>query len=409
MAATHSSPFGSWKSPITSDLIVAESIGLGQIALDGGDIYWVEMRPSEGGRHVLCKGSPNSEVVDVTPAPFSVRSRVHEYGGGAFAVSNGVVYFTNFADQRLYRQEPGGEPQAITPEGERRYADCIVNSARGRFICVREDHTDSTGEAVNALVALDAGGEGQATVLVAGNDFYSSPRVNPDGTALAWLTWNHPNMPWEGTELWVAGIAEDGALMEATKVAGGPDESIAQPEWSPEGVLHFVSDRSGWWNLYRWRNEEAEPLFPAEAEFSRPQWAFGLATYGFLSEREILCAYNRRGKWGLGLLEVETGDFRALDIPYTEMGRGDLKVADGTAVFEAASPSQPMSLIGLDIQTGETHVLRRSVAVVVDAGYVSQPQPIEFPTEGERQPTPSTMPQRTRIMLPIRAKSLPCW
>lgn len=381
MAPAQSSSFGSWKSPITSDLIIAESIGLGQIVLDGDAIYWVEVRPSEGGRHVVRRWNPEGDIEDVTPEPFSVRTRVHEYGGGAFTVSRGVVFFTNFAEQRLYRQDPGQEPRPISPEGAYRYADFIIDSSRGRIICVREDHSDDSSDPVNAVVALPDDGHGQAWALVAGNDFYAAPRLSPDGSQMAWLTWNHPNMPWDGTELWVADMAEDGSLVAARMVAGGPGESIAQPDWSPEGVLHFVSDRTGWWNLHRLLGNEAEALFPAEAEFARPQWVFGAATYGFTSDGNLACAYNQRGKWGIGLLDPVSRDFRALDTPYTEMGRGDLKVSGGVVVFEAGSPTHPMSLVRLDLPNRELGVLCQSVAAAIDPGYISRPQPIEFPTE----------------------------
>ena len=396
MAAAQSSPFGSWKSPITSDLIISESIGLGQIALDGGDTYWVEMRPSEGGRHVICQRSPSGEVGDVIPPPFNARSRVHEYGGGAFTVSNGVVFFTNFVDQRLYRKDPGDDPFAITPDREHRHADCIVDDSRARLVCVREDHSSGNDEPINSLVAIDASGRGEPQVLVSGNDFYSFPRLSPDGSTLAWLTWNHPNMPWDGTELWVAEVSAEGSLTAATKVCGGLEESIAQPEWSPQGVLHFVSDRSGWWNLYRWQHGRVEPLFPAEAEFSRPQWVFGAATYGFQSENQIVCSYNERGEWGLGRLDSLTGERTPLETPYTEMGRGDLKVAPGRVLFVAASSTQPMSLISLDLESREAQVLRRSVAVEVEPGYISAPQAIEFPTEGGKTAHAFYYPPRNR-------------
>ncbi|HIC95807.1 TPA: S9 family peptidase, partial [Candidatus Bipolaricaulota bacterium] len=197
-------PYGSWKSPITSDLIVSETIGLGWIALDGEDIYWTEMRPAEGGRYVVVRWTPDGQRTDVTPPPFNARTRVHEYGGGAFVVADGTVYFSNFADQRLYRQDPGVPPRPITPEADRsaersrrslRYADGVFDRRRGRIICVREDHTDPTREAVNTIVSLDPEGNGGGQVLVSGKDFYSSPRLSPDGTRLAWLAWDHPNMP----------------------------------------------------------------------------------------------------------------------------------------------------------------------------------------------------------------------
>ena len=254
-------PYGSWKSPITAQAVVQQNTRLLQLALDGDDIYWLEQRPQEKGRYVIVRRTPDGAVVDVNPAPFNARSRVHEYGGASFIVDDGVVYFSNFEDQRLYRQEPGSSPEPLTPETAWRYADAVLDHRRRRLICVGEDHTQAPKEASNAIVSVSLD-TGQVSLLASGNDFYSSPRLSPDGDRLAWLTWSHPNMPWDGCELWVAGLDAAGAVAAPELVAGGRDESIFQPEWSPEGVLYFISDRSGWWNLYRWRAGQVEALRP---------------------------------------------------------------------------------------------------------------------------------------------------
>src|ERR1044072_1870285 len=263
-------PYGSWKSPITSDLIVAATVGLGQIALDGEDVYWVELRPSEGGRNCIVRHVHGGAVTDVTPAGFNARTRVHEYGGGDVGVRDGVIYFTNFADQRVYRQRTETAPQALTPEGKFRYRDPFIDQRSGLLFAVREDHSDESREAVNTIVTLDldgAGNEEGGRVLVSGADFYSTPRLSPDGSRLAWLSWNHPNMPWDRSELWGGGLVETGALTSKRLVAGGPEESIFQPEWSPSGVLYFVSDGSNWWNIYRLGEDDAaEPMHEMEAE-----------------------------------------------------------------------------------------------------------------------------------------------
>jgi dipeptidyl aminopeptidase/acylaminoacyl peptidase len=381
-------PYGSWKSPITSDLIVSETTGLGQIALDGEDVYWVEVRPTEGGRYVVVRRTSDGRTTDVTPPPFNARTRVHEYGGGAFAVANGTVYFSNFADQRLYRQDPGAEPRPITPEADLRYADGVFDHRRGRMICVREDHTTPGQEAVNAIVSLvlssskglDLEGGNGGQVLVSGNDFYSSPRLSPDGSRLAWLTWNHPNMPWDGTELWVGEWGGDGSLGRTKRVAGGEDESIFQPEWSPGGVLYFVSDRTGWWNLYRWRDGQVEALVEMEAEFGLPQWVFGRSTYAFESEGRIICAYTQQGTWHLASLDTATGKLELIETSYSEIEY--VRAVPGRVVFLAGSLTEPESVVQLDPATRRLEVLRRSSEIAIDAGYLSPPQEIEFPTEG---------------------------
>jgi len=372
-------PYGSWKSPITSDLIVAESVGLGQIVLDGEDVYWNETRPTEDGRSVIVRRFPDGRTADVTPSPYNARTRVHEYGGGEYVVADGTVYFSNWNDQRLYRHDPGGQPRPITPEGDLRYADGVVDRRRGRIVCVREDHTVAGREAVNTLVSLALDGSGDAQVLASGNDFYASPRLSPDGSWLAWLTWNHPNMPWDGTELWAGELEIDGALRQAACVAGGVSESIFQPEWSPDGTLYFVSDRTGWWNLYRWRDRRVEPVVEMEAECGVPQWIFGMSTYAFASADRILCAYTREGTWHLASLDTRTDQFSPIEVPYSTIAQ--VRAASGHVVFLGGSPTEPTSVVRLDLVAGQFDVLRRSSQVALDAGYLSLPRAIEFPTE----------------------------
>ena len=239
-------PYGSWKSPITSDLIVSSSVGLSQPTIAGQDIYWVEMRPSEGGRNVIVRLDASGAATDVNPPPFNARTCVHEYGGGDYVVSDGVIYFSNFADQRLYKQILGGEPRPITPEADLRYADASVDAKRRRLICVREDHTVAAREAVNTLVSigLDGVNDGEQ-VLVCGNDFYSSPRVSSDGTRLAWLTWDHPQMPWDGTELWTGDFQADGSLTKTQRVAGSQSFTRRSSFSAANTSLYRVSSQVG--------------------------------------------------------------------------------------------------------------------------------------------------------------------
>tara|TARA_B110000263_G_scaffold13977_1_gene11560 strand:- start:273 stop:2225 length:1953 start_codon:yes stop_codon:yes gene_type:complete len=379
-------PYGSWKSPITTDLILSGAIGLGQVVLDDEDIYWLEIRPSEGGRMVIVKQSPETdtepqpEPVDVTPEPFSVRTRVHEYGGGAYLVNDSVVYFSNFSDQRLYRQDPGEEPKPITPETDTRYADGCFDATRNRIICVREDHA-SVGEPVNSIVAVDAEGNAEQEVLFQGSDFCSNPRISPDGRTLCWLTWDHPNMPWDGTKLYSARFNDNGKLGEPHLVAGSTTESIFQPEWSPDNVLHFVSDRSGWWNLWRSEKGQLWPLTKLEGEFGKPQWVFGSGTYSFASDELIACSYTENDAWKIAMLHIPSKMLLAIETPYTEMGRGDFKVGDGKIVFIGGAPSLPMSVVQVDLASSKWWELRKAHDLEIDDGYLSTAQPVEFPTE----------------------------
>jgi len=401
------SPYGSWKSPISSDLIVSGTVGIGQIAIDGEDIYWIEGRPSEAGRSVIVRRTPDGKINDVTPQPFNVRTRVHEYGSGAFAVASGTVYFSNFADGRIYRQTLDSQPEPLTPIVNFRYADGIVDKERNRLICVREDHTGE-GEAVNTIVSVNLDNGEDIQILTQGNDFYASPRLNPEGSQLCWISWNHPNMPWDGTELWVAEINADGDLGEKQLVAGGLEESIFQPEWSPDGVLYFVSDKSNWWNLYRTplnppllrgekdinpplaRGEkdiepplvrgagEIEPLCEMAAEFGLPQWVFGMSTYA-VSASEIICTYTQQGKWHLARIDLETKQLTTIETPYTDIS--SVKARGEIAVFLGASPTESTSIVQLNLVTSQLEVLRRSSNLTIDTGYLSVPVPIAFPTE----------------------------
>ena len=370
-------PYGSWKSPLTSERIVAESIKLGQIALDGEQVFWVESRPGEGGRNTIVRRDADGTHSTLLPAPWNVRTRVHEYGGGAYWVFDGIVYFSNFSDQRLYRCPTGGSPEPLTADASMRYADGITDHERRRLICIREDH--SVKEPRNSIVgiSLDNGSE-QGHLLVSGNDFYASPRLSPDGQRLAWLTWNHPNMPWDGTELWVAEFRKDGSIQAPRCVAGGNDVSIVQPEWSPDGRLHFVSDESGWWNLYRLENETATALYPMDAEFGAPQWVFGQRLYGFESSRHVICAYTHHGFWHLGRLDVTQRVLERFELPYTTFD--DVHVHRSRIMCTASSPSDPRALIQIDADSQAVTVLRRSVEFCMDLRYLSRPAAMTYPT-----------------------------
>lgn len=384
MSPTPPTPYGSWKSPITADLIVSGTISISQPQADGYELYWLEMRPAEGGRTVLVRLGIDGVIRDVTPPTHNVRSRVHEYGGGAYLVEEGTAYFSNFVDQRIYRQDPGALPRPITADLPLRYADYVADRRRQRLICVREDHRPADREAINTLVSVGmAGDEQEGQVLASGNDFYAFPRLSPDGSQLSWLTWNHPNMPWDGTELWVADVRLDGKLGAAKRIAGGRDESVFQPTWSPDGVLYFASDRTGWWNLYRWLDGHTEPLCPLEAEFGLPQWQFGMSTFAFESSEYIVCAYSQRGSWQLARLHTRTGERHLFYLPYTQIS-SPLVMPDKRIVFIGASTTEMPALIRLDRIRREFQFICQSNHLTLDSGYFSAPHAINFPTtQGE--------------------------
>lgn len=382
MSTVQNAPYGTWKSPITADLILSDMVGLVDLRVDGDHLYWTEMRPKEGGRFVLMHRTPDGQESELNPAPFNARTRVHEYGGAAWSVADGVVYFANFADQRLYRQRAGADPVALTPDGPWRYADSVVDRQRGRLIAVREDHSNPDQEAVNSLVGLDLAGGSSGQILVQGYDFFSSPALSPDGSQLAWLCWNHPHMPWDGAELWVGKLDPAGNVVAREMVAGQQgDEALTQPRWAEDGTLYFISDPTGWWNIYRWRGGQVEAVTDRQAEFGLPQWVFGLSTYDFVDAGHLVCAYTEAGQRHLALLDVENRDLTPLDTgPF--YAAGQLRVAGRRLYFRGASPTQFDALVELELDSGALQVIRRASNLQIDPGYLSVPQPIEFPTTG---------------------------
>ncbi|MBN1188910.1 MAG: S9 family peptidase [Dehalococcoidales bacterium] len=377
MSQPSASAYGSWQSPITSAMIVSKSIGLGQIEIDREYIYWLESRPSEGGRSVVVRRSKDGEIEDITPQPFNVRTTVHEYGGGAYLVHNGTVYFSNFSDQRLYRHKPGFIPVPLTPAGSRRYADGVFDARRQDLVCVCEEHREN--EVENSLARIDINGSGTIKTLASGHDFYASPRLDPDGTRLVWLAWDHPNMPWDSSELWCGDIGPEGSIISSRKVAGGPQESICQPEYSPDGTLYYVSDINGWWNLYRWKDGKTEPVYEMEADFGVPHWVFGESRYTFTPAGKIICSYIRNGTAFLGRLDPETRRMEKIESRYTWSDY--LRASENEVIMVAGSPVKSSRVVKLDTGTCKEEVLKESSTVDPDPRYISSPQAIEFPTE----------------------------
>lgn len=375
-------PYGSWHSPIRVETLTSSSIRLEDIVLDGSDVYWSEQHPNEQGRYAIERWTPGGDISEVLPPPWSARTRVHEYGGAAFTVVDGTVIFSNDADRRIYRVAPDGRFEVLTPDADIRHADFTVDRPRNRLIAVREDHTTGAAEPVNTLGTIPLDGSLGGTVLVDGHDFFASPRVSPDGAHLAWTSWDHPNMPWDGCELWVGRFADDGSVVDRRLVAGGPTESIFQPIWSPGGVLYFTSDRTGFWNIYRDTGAEPAIVLAAEAEYGRPLWVFSIKTFGFLDDERIVASSFRNGRWGLSIIDVATGDEQPIDLPSTAIG--DVVAEHGVAVFVAGSPVEPSTLVRLDVANGRLTKLRASFDVDFDRGYISVPGEVEFPTTGNR-------------------------
>jgi dipeptidyl aminopeptidase/acylaminoacyl peptidase len=369
-------PYGSWESPIGAAEVTRASIRFpDSLETDGDDLYWTESRPQEGGRTVVVRRPPGQPPEDVTPPGFDARTRVHEYGGGAYAVHRGTVIFANFADQRLYRHRPGEEPRPITPRpalpAALRYADFTFGD--GYLICVGERH--GLGEVCNELIRLPLDGSSAPEVIASGHDFYSSPRISPDGKALCWLAWDHPDMPWNGTRLWLAEVGTGGHLAEPRAVAGGRGESIFQPEWSPQGVLHYASDRSGWWNLYR--SDRPDPIASVAGDAGVPQWVFRLRRYAFLEDGAIVAVYGSPQGAGL-LLHGADGTTRPLPGPGAWLaapvaGGGRLcLIAGGPAAFPA--------VLRMDPKSGQVAVERSPEGPGIDTASISEPQRVAFPT-----------------------------
>ena len=415
-------PYGSWESPVTTEMLTAGALRFEAIDVDGGDVYWVESRPDEAGRCAAMRRAADGALSEVTTPKHNARTRVHEYGGGALAVSNGVAYFSNFSDQRLYRRPVDGSeaPAAITPAVAARYADATVDDARGRLVCVAEDHRRAGVEAENLLVSVPGGG-GEPAPVHRGFDFYASPRLSPDGNRLAWICWNHPDMPWDATELWVADVTAGGALSSPRRIAGGPsganrvggagsdsgarstggasgarngrgdsgadgpggDVSLIQPAWGPDGTLYCVSDASGWWNLHRWDGERLIPVLPMEAEFGVPPWLFGMSRYAVLDADRIVAHYGNADGSRMGVIDVAAGRLREIATPFTSFGF-HAGAARGRLLCVAASAETGSALVAIDADSGEIQTLRRGSEPKLDASYVSRAEPMVCPSAGGR-------------------------
>jgi dipeptidyl aminopeptidase/acylaminoacyl peptidase len=375
-------PYGTWPSDLDADLVAGGSgRSFGLTDLSSGQLRWTEIRTYESGRTAVVEARPDGELVDVTPPGANARTRVHEYGGGAVWFHGGATFFSEFDDSRLYRVDGAGfEARPITPEPPEphalRYADGCVTPDGATIFCVRERH--EAGEVHNELVQLPADGSAEPRIVAGGHDFFMAPRLDPAGRRLAWLAWDHPRMPWDGIELMVADVEVGGTLGVPRLVAGGPEESVIDPRFAPGGALHYCSDRTGWWNLYREDRTALTSLDGAEIGF--PAWVFGMSRYVFLDDGRIACVVTRSAIDSLELLEPGGSGLRPAELGWSSFGPASLSAGGGRVVFSAASPTAPTALVSYEPDSGDETIIRRSIDVDLEPASISVPRAIEFPT-----------------------------
>ncbi|OUS15699.1 peptidase [Gammaproteobacteria bacterium 50_400_T64] len=377
--------YGSWQSPISARQVASAAPSIDNLCIDGDDLYWLEARPEERGRNAIVRHDATGQKTDVLPAPFSARSRVHEYGGAPYIVIAGVLYFCEQNDQRIYRIDTGvkgASPEAISPANHNlRFADFCYDTQHQRLICVAEQSSDELDEPRNFIAALSTNSPYEFSELHSGADFYAYPRLSPDGTQLSWISWQHPQMPWQGSELWLANFNDGGLLASPENIAGGRDEAIFQPQWSPAGELYFVSDRNEWWNIYRHENtEKSVAICPQKAEFATPLWTLGMSTYGFCRDGNLAACYTTEGLWRLGLIDEKTKQLTTIDLPFTQISA--LVSKENCVWFIGASPSQSGCLVELDTQSAQYKIIHQFTALPIAAENYAQPQAITFTTSG---------------------------
>lgn len=377
-ASPASAPYGSWKSAVTAEMVAGARVSIGDLRAVGGRLYWTESVPEEGGSIALYNSADGAAASRVTAAGTNVRTRVHEYGGAPYVIAGTNVFFSEFRDQRLYAIAPGGALSPKTPAGYR-YADCQpkLESPVTELFCVREDHTDPK-HVRNAVVRLPLSGDGAGEILFGDSDFVAYPRLSPDGKRLAFIAWNHPNMPWDGTELKVAELSQ-GALRNLTTLAGGASESVMEPKWDADGTLYFMSDRSGFWNLYAHRGSRIVAVSPRAAEFARPLWTLGQSNYALLGNGRAVVHYGEQGTDRLALLDLNKGSLQALDLPYVEYDQFETIDAQHVALV-ADSAVAPSAILRIDVTSGRADIVRSAGRALLAPDAVSLASPIDFPS-----------------------------
>ncbi|MGH8220340.1 MAG: S9 family peptidase [Steroidobacteraceae bacterium] len=417
-------PCGTWRSPLSAADLARSAISLDDLQVAGGAPYWIESRPTEGGRYVIVTlarpgaGEPPllAGISERTPADFNARTRVHEYGGRPYtAAHDGTLFFSHFPDQRLYAQRPDAAPVALTPPGLR-YADFALDPQGTRLYCVREDHTAGSAPR-NAIVALEIAvpgapgaaappSTGAGTLLFGGSDFVAYPRVSPDGRHLAWIAWNHPDMPWDATTLHVADLAPEG-LEGIAQIAGGPGESVLEPRWDADGTLYFVSDRSGWWNLCRFRNGRVEPVLALEAEIGGPLWTLGESSYALTGDGRAVVRCTRNAEDRLGIVALgQSAPVEFLDLPFVAFS--NIQMLDRTsAIAIAASATAEPAVVAIGLASGAYQVLRAPGALELDAACVSRGEPIAYASLGGETAHAFYYPPTNSEFLPLEGEKPP--
>ncbi|HEX4182340.1 MAG TPA: prolyl oligopeptidase family serine peptidase [Caulobacteraceae bacterium] len=373
-------PYGAWSSPITAQSLTANKTDISDLRVIDGRLFWTESDPRQGGRLTLVTEDGRGGVRALTPQSMNVRTRVHEYGGAPYVVVGDRIFFSNFADQRLYVAGFGGAPRAVTPQGYR-YADFTTLPGGAGVICVRQDHTDPV-DVKNALVLVSCAEDDAGRVLYDGSDFVAYPRISPDGRRLAFMAWNHPNMPWDDTALYVGDLVGS-RLSNVRQVAGGASESVTEPRWAPGGALFFASDRTNFWNLYTLDGQSARSVAPREAEFAGPLWQLGQANYAFLDNSRMLARYSEGGQDHLVLVDPARGAAREIALPFIGLRFIQRVDADRAAMLALSVDALP-AIVVVDVTTGAYRTVRSSGEPGLSANMVSHAQQIAFPTAGGR-------------------------
>lgn len=363
--------YGSWKSPITAELASGSNVGFSSVTITDGTVYWLESRPAEGGRTTIMRWDQQQGEREILSRAYNVNSRVHEYGGGELLVATSGIYFINNDDQQIYRLNADGSTQQITSCTNARFADGSENKTDGSLFYLMEEHDN--GNVTNSIVKIDPR-TGEIATIASGNDFYSNPRVNPDGTSMAYVTWNHPNMPWDNTELWVVDLTTN-----THRMVTGTNEAVTDPQWSNTNELYYVSDRNNWWNIYQ--ENKSEPIWSIEGECTQPQWLFGRSMYG-THEKTMTCSLIQKGANKFYSVDLTGKEVEPIESPYCCVKH--LSAENNMVAFIGRSAQQPSSIVLYDTTTKNFQIIKQSSTVKFDPAYITQPEAIEFPTVGNR-------------------------